>query len=299
MPWSSGLFFIRSSGREPIKEDPKFCFLNALCHIRVSNSRSCATMVLSGRAPWRMDMSHDLYIMDYGAGRTDISRNHWEEWRPLPCFPLQCYCCCHELARSEISRRACFEIVLVDDTCIAGGRNYAFLMLGAVIGMWIFIQYAITSKAKRATLKDHQRADHDQWDHIAGRTCDGKYGTYLGGVWANESWEILGLDAKETWALVTILVYAFILHMRFIPGLQSAFAFDIASLFGFATVIMTTLGNYTSPFAFLRSGRPGSDPISGLLYRDLPHHSKRCGIYHYRRVYSCEKINMYSILSLL
>ena len=43
-------------------------------------------------------------------------------------------------------------------------------------------------------------------------------GTYLGGVWANESWgRYWGWDAKETWALVTILVYAFILHMRLIP----------------------------------------------------------------------------------
>ncbi|MEZ4987709.1 MAG: cytochrome c biogenesis protein CcsA [Saprospiraceae bacterium] len=44
-------------------------------------------------------------------------------------------------------------------------------------------------------------------------------GTYLGGVWANESWgRYWGWDAKETWALVTILVYSFILHMRFIQG---------------------------------------------------------------------------------
>jgi hypothetical protein len=71
-------------------------------------------------------------------------------------------------------------------------------------------------------------------------------GTYLGGIWANESWgRYWGWDAKETWALVTILVYAFILHMRFIPGLKSTYAFNFASLFGFATVIMTYFGvNY-------------------------------------------------------
>ena len=43
-------------------------------------------------------------------------------------------------------------------------------------------------------------------------------GTFLGGIWANESWgRYWGWDPKETWALVSILVYAFILHMRFIP----------------------------------------------------------------------------------
>jgi ABC-type transport system involved in cytochrome c biogenesis permease subunit len=49
-------------------------------------------------------------------------------------------------------------------------------------------------------------------------------GTYLGGVWANESWgRYWGWDAKETWALVTILVYAFILHMRIIPKMQGLY----------------------------------------------------------------------------
>lgn len=39
-------------------------------------------------------------------------------------------------------------------------------------------------------------------------------GTYLGGVWANESWGCYwGWDAKETWVLVTIRAYSFILHM--------------------------------------------------------------------------------------
>ena len=71
-------------------------------------------------------------------------------------------------------------------------------------------------------------------------------GTYLGGVWANESWgRYWGWDAKETWALVTILVYAFILHMRFIPGFRGLYAFNVASLFGFASVMMTYFGvNY-------------------------------------------------------
>ena len=71
-------------------------------------------------------------------------------------------------------------------------------------------------------------------------------GTYLGGVWANESWgRYWGWDAKETWALVTVLVYSFILHMRFIPGLRGLYAFNVATLFGWASVAMTYFGvNY-------------------------------------------------------
>jgi cytochrome c-type biogenesis protein CcsB len=71
-------------------------------------------------------------------------------------------------------------------------------------------------------------------------------GTFLGGVRVNEKkrhyW---GWDPKETWALVSILVYAVITHMRLIPGLKGIFAFNIASLLGFSSVIMTYFGvNY-------------------------------------------------------
>ena len=71
-------------------------------------------------------------------------------------------------------------------------------------------------------------------------------GTYLGGVWASESWgRYWGWDAKETWALITILVYAFILHLRLIPGMQALFVYNLASIFGLASVIMTYYGvNY-------------------------------------------------------
>jgi cytochrome c-type biogenesis protein CcsB len=71
-------------------------------------------------------------------------------------------------------------------------------------------------------------------------------GTFLGGVWANESWgHYWSWDPKETWALVSILVYAFITHMRLIPGLKGIFTFNLIALLGFSSVIMTYFGvNY-------------------------------------------------------
>ncbi len=71
-------------------------------------------------------------------------------------------------------------------------------------------------------------------------------GTFLGGVWANESWgRYWGWDAKETWALIIVLAYTLILHMRFIPKLGSVYAFNVASVLGFGSVIMTFVGvNY-------------------------------------------------------
>jgi cytochrome c-type biogenesis protein CcsB len=71
-------------------------------------------------------------------------------------------------------------------------------------------------------------------------------GTFLGAVWANESWgRYWGWDPKETWALITVLVYTFVTHMRNIPGLKSKLALSTGAIIGFATVLMTYFGvNY-------------------------------------------------------
>ena len=68
-------------------------------------------------------------------------------------------------------------------------------------------------------------------------------GNFLGGIWANESWgRYWGWDPKETWAMATIIFYAFVLHMRLIPGLKSTFTFNFASLIAYASVLMTYFG---------------------------------------------------------
>ena len=71
-------------------------------------------------------------------------------------------------------------------------------------------------------------------------------GTFLGGVWANESWgRYWAWDPKETWALISIIVYAIVLHLRFIPKLNNFFTLNIASMFAFWSIIMTSFGvNY-------------------------------------------------------
>ncbi|MCK5730850.1 MAG: cytochrome c biogenesis protein CcsA, partial [Draconibacterium sp.] len=71
-------------------------------------------------------------------------------------------------------------------------------------------------------------------------------GTFLGAIWANESWgRYWGWDAKETWSLITIVIYSFIVHMRLIPSLKGVFNYNMASILGFASVIMTYFGvNY-------------------------------------------------------
>ena len=71
-------------------------------------------------------------------------------------------------------------------------------------------------------------------------------GNFLGGVWANESWgRYWGWDPKETWAAVTILIYAAVLHLRFIPKVKGLFAYNVAAVWAYSTVLMTYFGvNY-------------------------------------------------------
>ena len=67
-------------------------------------------------------------------------------------------------------------------------------------------------------------------------------GNFLGGMWANESWgRYWGWDPKETWALISILIYAFVLHMRLIPKLRGNWLFNLMSIIAFASIMMTYL----------------------------------------------------------
>ena len=68
-------------------------------------------------------------------------------------------------------------------------------------------------------------------------------GNFLGGMWANESWgRYWGWDPKETWALISIMIYAFVIHMRLIPGLRNKLLFNIASVVAFGSILMTYFG---------------------------------------------------------
>jgi cytochrome c-type biogenesis protein CcsB len=71
-------------------------------------------------------------------------------------------------------------------------------------------------------------------------------GTFLGAIWANESWgRYWGWDPKETWALITIVTYAALLHLRLIPGFRHPRLFHLLTILAFTTVLMTYFGvNY-------------------------------------------------------
>ena len=69
------------------------------------------------------------------------------------------------------------------------------------------------------------------------------FGIIVGSVWANISWgNYWSWDPKETWALITMLVYAVPLHSRFIPFLRKPKTFHIYCIFAFLSVLITYYG---------------------------------------------------------
>lgn len=146
--------------------------------------------------------------------------------------------------------------------------SYGFLAMGAVMGFLnlIFMIFQTRSSSDRVmnTVKEITRIS--ELTIIVGVYML-TIGTFLGGIWANESWgRYWGWDPKETWAMVSILVYAFILHMRFIPGLKSIYTFNLMSLIGYSSILMTFFGVnfYLSGLHSYAAGDPM--PIPNFVY---------------------------------
>lgn len=125
--------------------------------------------------------------------------------------------------------------------------SYGFFGISFLLGVVSLSFIAVRNKKRAALLREkiqELRIINEMSLHI------GLYllaaGIFLGAVWANESWgRYWGWDPKETWALVTLIVYAFILHARFVPVLKSDYAFSVMSVAGLSSVLMTYFGvNY-------------------------------------------------------
>ena len=71
-------------------------------------------------------------------------------------------------------------------------------------------------------------------------------GIFLGAVWANVSWgNYWSWDPKETWALITLMVYAVPFHSTSIPMFRSPRAYHLYMVCAFLSVIVTYFGvNY-------------------------------------------------------
>lgn len=122
--------------------------------------------------------------------------------------------------------------------------SYAFLGLGAVLAIVNLFLYIFKTRGNSQRLNLHI----EELTHIIEMTTTiGLFmltiGTFLGGIWANESWgRYWGWDPKETWALVSILVYAILLHLRFIPALKNKLVFNSFAMWAYSAIMFTYFG---------------------------------------------------------
>lgn len=120
--------------------------------------------------------------------------------------------------------------------------SYGFFGLSAILGFLTLIMYIF--RKNRPHLDDiikHVTAINEI-SLIIGLAFI-TVGNFLGGVWANESWgRYWGWDPKETWAYVSIVVYAIVLHLRFVKSLNTPYVLSVASLLAFSSIMMTYLG---------------------------------------------------------
>ncbi len=125
--------------------------------------------------------------------------------------------------------------------------GYGFLGLASIMGLLNVVLYAVLTPGNKTRMEEiiEQVSNVNHLTLIVGLYFM-TAGVFLGGVWANESWgRYWGWDPKETWALITVLVYAFVTHMHRIPGMRGRFAFNLASFISYSSVMMTYFGvNY-------------------------------------------------------
>lgn len=131
--------------------------------------------------------------------------------------------------------------------------SYGFFSFGCLLGIIILILYILYpfKKKKFSLFRQIKIQELTLINELS--TTVGLFfltiGTFLGGIWANESWgRYWSWDPKETWAFISIIVYAFILHMRLVPCLNREFSFNFASIISLSSILMTYFGvnNYLS-----------------------------------------------------
>lgn len=124
---------------------------------------------------------------------------------------------------------------------------YGFFGTGFLLGITNLVLLIFMKERNRATLYNRiqELSIINEMSLLAGLALM-TIGTFLGAIWANESWgRYWGWDPKETWALITIIVYAITLHIRLVKRWNNVWMFNFMSVISFASVLMTFLGvNY-------------------------------------------------------
>ncbi|WP_395066851.1 cytochrome c biogenesis protein CcsA [Flavobacterium sp.] len=122
--------------------------------------------------------------------------------------------------------------------------SYGPFTLGMVLGIVSLILMLFTNKKNKEVMSLHlKEITYINEMALTIGLVMLTIGNFLGGQWANESWgRYWGWDPKETWALISIMVYAFVIHARFVPSLRGLFSFNFMSVLAFASILMTYFG---------------------------------------------------------
>jgi cytochrome c-type biogenesis protein CcsB len=122
---------------------------------------------------------------------------------------------------------------------------YGFMGISCLIGFTNLVILSLHAKNSQITDRVKELSIINEMSLIIGLALM-TTGTFLGAVWANVSWgRYWGWDAKETWALATVIVYAIVLHLRLVKRWNNIWLFNLASIVAFASVLMTYFGvNY-------------------------------------------------------
>lgn len=124
---------------------------------------------------------------------------------------------------------------------------YGFFGISFLIGVTnlVMLSFGKSSSARLLSYRVKELSIINEMSLIIGLSLM-TIGTFLGAVWANESWgRYWGWDPKETWALITMIVYAIVTHLRLVKSFNNVWLFNFSSVIAFASVLMTFFGvNY-------------------------------------------------------
>lgn len=140
--------------------------------------------------------------------------------------------------------------------------SYGFFALSALISVISLVMFCIKPTAKIQHSIQELTVVNEMAAEIGLFALT--IGTFLGGIWANESWgRYWSWDPKETWAFISIIFYAAILHFRMVPGLKSKWTFNVGSMWVIWSIIFTYFGvnYYLSGLHSYAAGDPMPVPV--------------------------------------
>ena len=118
--------------------------------------------------------------------------------------------------------------------------SYGFLAVGSMLGLLNLILFAINKEKLQKQIKEFNNIIYIAL-YIGLALLS--IGTFLGGVWANESWgRYWSWDPKETWSLISMVVYAVVVHSKMMPKLRGEFIFSLLAFLSFFFILMTYFG---------------------------------------------------------